>query len=74
MQRLRQALEDLDAMISELEDRIGLQVAVQRESSKKMIDHVKTSRAREAGAMALAQKVAARLDQSICHVEEILGG
>jgi hypothetical protein len=59
-------------MISELEDHLGLQVAEQRDFEKKAVEQIKASRAREASAKAVSQKVASRLDQTIHHVERIL--
>jgi hypothetical protein len=74
MRRLRDALEQLDEMISDLEDKLGLQAAVQRDALKKRDEQVKTSRAREANALAVSQKIATRLDRTIDHVERILRG
>jgi hypothetical protein len=69
---LRRALEELDVMISELEDRLGHKAVASRENQKKTVEQLKTARAREAGAMALNQKIAQRLDQTIDQVERIL--
>jgi hypothetical protein len=74
MERLKQNLEALDEAIFLLEDRIGLGFAAQRETAKKHTDLLKESRSREAGVLATAQKVAARLDQTIEHVERVLRG
>lgn len=74
MDRLKQNLEALDEAIFALEDRIGLTHISQRESSKKQIDLLKESRTREARVLATAQKVAARLDQTIEHLESALRG
>jgi len=72
MERLKDTLEDLDEAISELEDKIGLTQGVAQESMKKQAEMLKQSRTREAAVLATAQKVAARLDQTIHHVERIL--
>ena len=72
MDRLRNALEALDEAISDLEDRIGGDATTRRDGLKKHSELLKTSRAREANVMAVAQKVASRLDQAIVHVESIL--
>lgn len=72
MQRLREALELLDEGISDLEDKIGFDSLSRSDSLKKQNELLKMSRAREASVLAVAQKVASRLDQAIEHVENIL--
>ena len=72
MKRLKTALEKLDETISDLEDKVGLDTATRAESQKKLAEIMKQGKAREAGIMAVAQKVALRLDQTIDHVEKIL--
>lgn len=72
MQRLRDSLEALDEMISKLERDVGLATAAHQAEIKKQSDLLKASRAREAAALAAAQKVAARLDLTIDHVERVL--
>lgn len=72
MKRLKTALEHLDETISDLEDKVGVDIATRAESQKKLADIMKQGKAREAGIMAVAQKVALRLDQTIDHVEKIL--
>lgn len=72
MESLKNALELLDEAISDLEDKIGLDASARFEAHKKHIDALKQSRSREASALAVAQKVASRLDQTIDHVEVIL--
>jgi len=72
MQRLKTALEQLDEMISALEDRIGLDAASRQDALKKQAEQLRLSRAREANVLAVAQKVATRLDQTIEHVERIM--
>jgi len=74
MQRLKASLEQLDEMITTLEDRIGLSFRSNRDLIKKLDEQAKQSRAREAQLMAVSQKVAARLDQTIERVQNILGG
>ena len=72
MNRLKTALEQLDEMISALEDRIGMDVSSKIETQKKQAEQLRLSRAREANVLAVAQKVATRLDQTIQHVENVL--
>jgi len=72
MQRLKAALENLDEAISSLEDQIASETAARREAKKKDGEILRISRAREAGVLAVAQKVAQRLDQTITHVESIV--
>ena len=72
MERLKSTLEDLDETISELEDKIGLVQGASQENLRKNAELLKQSRAREANVLATAQKIAARLDQTIHHVERIL--
>lgn len=72
MERLKQALEDLDEAIFALEDRVALDATQQRETAKRQGEIVKQSRAREVEVLAVTQKVAARLDQTIEHVERII--
>ena len=72
MRRLKSALEKLDEAISDLEDKIGVDAATRAENSKKHAEILKMSRAREAGVLAVAQKVALRLDQAIERVEGTL--
>ena len=72
MKRLKAALEKLDETISDLEDKVGIDVLGRAESQKKLAEIMKQGRAREASLLAVAQKVALRLDQTIDHVEKIL--
>ena len=72
MERLKSSLEDLDETISELEDKIGLTAGAQQDSLRKQGELLRQARTREATVLATAQKVAARLDQTINHVEQIL--
>lgn len=72
MKRLKIALEKLDETISDLEDRVGLDASERAENQKKQTELMKMSRAREANIMAVAQKVALRLDQTIEHVEAVI--
>jgi vacuolar-type H+-ATPase subunit F/Vma7 len=72
MQRLKQKLEELDEVLFALEDKVGLDSKNRTEASKKYNELLKQLRAREAGIMAVAQKVASRLDQTIEHVENIV--
>lgn len=72
MQRIKDALEQLDEMISSLEDRVRLDAAMQRDGLKKQAEALRTSRTRETQVLAVAQKVASRLDQTIQHVEHVL--
>ena len=72
MERLKQALEDLDEAIFALEDRLVLETSARRDAAKKQADMVKQARAREAEVLAMSQKLAARLDHTIEHVERVL--
>ena len=72
MNRLKAALEKLDVTISDLEDKVGIDAAARAEAQRKHNEWMKQSRAREAAVLAVAQKVALRLDQTIDHVEKIL--
>ncbi len=72
MDRLKNALEALDEAIYLLEDRIGMDTAARREAGKKQIAELRLSQSREANVIAVAQKVASRLDEAIEHVEGIL--
>jgi hypothetical protein len=72
MNRLKTALEQLDEMISALEDRIGVDASSKLEAQRKHAEQLKLSRSREANVLAIAQKVATRLDQTIEHVENVL--
>ncbi len=72
MKRLKIALERLDESISDLEDKVGIDAASRTENQKKQAEIMKMSRSREANVLAIAQKVALRLDQTIEHVENII--
>ena len=72
MNRLKSALERLDETISTLEDRVGIDAAMRQDHQKKQAELLKQSRLREAQVLAVAQKVATRLDQTIQHVERVL--
>ncbi|MDR3448298.1 MAG: hypothetical protein P4M15_00850 [Alphaproteobacteria bacterium] len=72
MERLKQALEDLDEAIFALEDKVSLDAATQRDALKRQSEIAKQSRVREGEVLAMTQKVAARLDHTIEHVERIL--
>ena len=72
MERLKQALEDLDEAIYALEDRLSFDTVNRRETIKRQTEIFKQSRAREAEILSVSQKVAARLDHSIEHIERIL--
>lgn len=72
MEQLKQKLEELDEAIFALEDKIGVSNGTQQESLKEQARLLKESRSREASTIAVAQKIAGRLDQAIQHVEGIL--
>ena len=72
MERLRQALEELDEALFALEDKLTAEAVSQREIVKRQGEIVKQSRLREVEVLAVTQKVAARLDHTIEHVERIL--
>ena len=71
MNRLKAMLESLDEAISDLEDKVAMVGTRQREEIRRHNELLKQSRTREASVLAVAQKVAARLDQTIQHVEKI---
>lgn len=72
MERLKQALEDLDEAIFALEDKVGFDATNRRETLKRQNEIFKQNRQREVEILATTQKVAARLDHTIEHVERIL--
>lgn len=72
MKRLKEMLEALDETISDLEDKVGIENSARRDMLKKQGELLKLSRSREANVIAVAQKVASRLDQTIQHVENII--
>lgn len=72
MKRLKDMLEALDETISDLEDKVGIDNQRRFDLQKKQVELLKLSRTREANVLAVAQKVAARLDQTIQHVENIV--
>lgn len=72
MQRLQTSLALLDERILELEQSIEVRQDNVRHQVQHQTEALKTSRAREANALALAQKIAARLDRAIERVEHVL--
>ncbi|MDD3371096.1 MAG: hypothetical protein PHE27_04640 [Alphaproteobacteria bacterium] len=72
MERLKQALENLDEALFALEDKLAFDTANRRQALKRQNDTFKQARAREIEILATTQKVAARLDHTIEHVERIL--
>jgi hypothetical protein len=72
MQRLKSALEQLDEEISLLEDKIGVSREAQQDARRRYDDMLKQSKGREAAVLAVAQKVASRLDRTIAQVEQVL--
>lgn len=72
MQRLKTALENLDETITALEDRVLADNVQRIDHHRKQNEVLRISRTRETNVMAVAQKVAARLDQTIQHVEQVL--
>ena len=72
MERLKQALEELDEALFALEDKFVLDSTNRRETLKRQNDIFKQQRQREVEILATTQKVAARLDHTIEHVERIL--
>ncbi len=72
MKRLMQAMEELDEAIFALEDKFNLDAANRREKTKRQADIAKQTRMREVEILGMTQKVAARLDHTIEHVERIL--
>jgi hypothetical protein len=72
MERLKQALEDLDEALFALEDKFALDTTNRRETARRQADASKQSHGREVEVLAMTQKVATRLDQAIEHVERII--
>ncbi len=72
MQRLQSSLAMLDQRIAELEQTLEVRQDNFRQHVAKQGEALKISRVREANALALAQKIAARLDQAIERVEHVL--
>lgn len=72
MERLKIAMEDLDEAISVLEEKVGIDRVQRQDTHRKAMEALKTSKAREAQILSISQKVAARLDSAIEHVEHIL--
>jgi hypothetical protein len=75
MQNLKAALENLDAAIDELEEKIGVNVTHltdQKQHLMKQAELLKVSRAREAALLAAGQKVSSRLDRTIATIEAVL--
>ncbi len=72
MERLKDALEALDETIFDLEHKVGLVKADARETAKRQDEIFRQLRTREANAVTAAQKIAARLDQAIANVEQII--
>jgi hypothetical protein len=72
MERLKAALETLDEDISRLEDKLDHEAAIRLLDGKKQADLLKASRGRETAVLAVAQKVAVRLDQTIDRVQHVL--
>ena len=72
MDRLKQALEALDDDLFTLEDKVALEASTRHDAQKRQADLFKQERQREVKILAATQKVAARLDHTIEHVERIL--
>jgi hypothetical protein len=72
MQRIPTALAALDQRIADLESTLVVRQDNIRLHSQQQQDALRHSRAREANALALAQKIAARLDHAIARVEHVL--
>jgi hypothetical protein len=72
MKRLMQAMEELDEAIFALEDKVALDATQRRDKAKRQADIVKQAHMREVEVLSVTQKVAARLDHTIEHVERIL--
>ncbi len=72
MQRLQTSLALLDERIAELERSVAASQGNIRRQTQSQIEALKTSRSREANALALAQKIAGRLDRAIERVESVL--
>ncbi len=72
MQRIPSALAAIDERISDLEETLAVRQDNMRHQLQQQHDALRHSRAREANAVALAQKIAARLDHAIARVEHVL--
>ena len=72
MQRIPAALAIIDQRISNLEETLVVRQEQIRHQAQQQHDALRHSRAREANALALAQKIAARLDHAIARVEHVL--
>ncbi len=72
MKRLMQAMEELDEAIFALEDKVSLDASNRREKAKRQAEIAKQAHIREVEVLGMTQKVAARLDHTIEHVERIL--
>jgi hypothetical protein len=72
MEHLKKELEALDDAMFELEDKIGLADGNHKKMREKQAEMLRLSSSREASVLAVAQKVASRLDQAIHHVEQVL--
>jgi hypothetical protein len=72
MQRLRTTLEQLYGEIERAGQSLTAQQEKQRQELAKQAEALKVSRGREANALALAQKVASKLDHAIERSERIL--
>jgi len=72
MQRLPTALAVLDQRLSELEGTLVARQGHFQQQLSQQSEALRHSRAREANALALAQKIAARLDHAIARVEHVL--
>lgn len=72
MKRLRSALEDLHSDLEQLSEQQKIKQREFERELAKQAEGLKVSRAREANAMALAQKIATKIDYTIERVERLL--
>jgi hypothetical protein len=72
MQRIPPALAALNQRLAMLEDTLTVRHEQVQHQVQQQQEALRHSRAREANALALAQKVAARLDHAIARVECVL--
>jgi predicted component of type VI protein secretion system len=72
MQRIPSALAALDERLNQLEETLVVRQDNIRQQVQQQQEALRHSRAREANAVSLAQKIAARLDHAIARVEHVL--
>ncbi|NBX73755.1 MAG: hypothetical protein EBZ69_08675 [Alphaproteobacteria bacterium] len=74
MHKVKTSLQELYKELENLSDTLDYRHTEQHRELAKQAEALKVSRAREANNLALAQKVANRLDHAILRVETLLRG